>query len=99
MATILELAEFSDLVYGDKTAAADKSALGIGVIWTLLTTSSDPTTGYYGAAYINNITGEIVIANRGTNPLKPADILTDIKLATSQNSPDRKSTRLNYSHL
>ena len=91
MATILELAKFSDLVYGDKTAAADISALNIGTgagfTWSLLDTSSNPKTGYYGAAYINNITGEIVIANRGTNPLNPADLLTDIKLATGQQSP------------
>jgi hypothetical protein len=103
MATILELAELSNLVYGGASATAAAAILGgvaanateasaTGAQWTLLMTSQDPSNpqlvrdsqaaGYYGAAYVNNKTGEIVIANRGTRPTALADLFSDIELAT-----------------
>ncbi|MDR3391640.1 MAG: DUF2974 domain-containing protein [Sulfuriferula sp.] len=107
MATILELAELSNFVYGGASATAAAAILGgvaanateasaTGAQWTLLTTSQDPSNaplaeasqvaGYYGAAYINNRTGEIVIANRGTRPTALADLFSDIELATGVES-------------
>jgi hypothetical protein len=98
MATILELAEFSNLVYGGSSAITAAAALGgvaanateataTGAQWTLLQTFSNSNTGYYGAAYINNSTGEIVIANRGTRPTSLADLLNDVELASGIKTP------------
>lgn len=68
MATILELAAFSDYVYGDGNAPIDWGQ------WTQLSPTLTPAMtaqfandGYLGEAFINDSTGEIVIANRGTD--------------------------------
>jgi hypothetical protein len=92
MATILELAEFSDMVYGDPSAVTDWTNLnpglsqGLAATWKLLEISTT-LNGYYGAAYQNTITHEIVIANRGTRPTILTDLLTDLKLAAG-GTPD-----------
>ena len=58
MATILELAELSSAVYGDTPVPMGWAPLPV----TLKANSA----GYYGVAYINTTTHEVVIANRGT---------------------------------
>ena len=58
MATILELAELSHAVYGDAPVPTGWAPLPV-----TLKANSD---GYYGVAYINAATHEVVIANRGT---------------------------------
>ncbi|MHB1677394.1 MAG: lipase family protein [Sulfuriferula sp.] len=73
MATILELAELSAAVYGDHPIPSG---------WSVLTSSTQinpawAIDGYYGVAYQNTTTGEIVIANRGTD-LKNFSNLTNL---------------------
>ena len=73
MATILELAELSAAVYGDHPIPSG---------WSVLTSSTQinpawAIDGYYGVAYQNATTGEIVIANRGTD-LKNFSNLTNL---------------------
>jgi hypothetical protein len=53
----------------------DKNDLPCG--WTLLTTASNESNSYFGAAYLNAKKHQIVIAHRGTDP-NWKDILTDI---------------------
>ena len=67
MATILELSELSAAVYGDHPIPSG---------WSVLA-SSTTQAGYYGVAYQNATTGEIVIANRGTD-LKNFSNLTNL---------------------
>ena len=61
MATILELAELSHAVYGDASVPT-----GWVVMPGHFGTSQPNANGYYGVAYINTTTHEVVIANRGT---------------------------------
>jgi Ca2+-binding RTX toxin-like protein len=68
MSTILELSEFSSAVYGNNSLAP---TTGEGGNWTLLNVKlpvGSSTYGYYAEAWQNSATGEIVIANRGTDP-------------------------------
>ncbi|RCN55738.1 alpha/beta hydrolase family protein [Acidiferrobacter thiooxydans] len=86
MATILELAELSSAVYGDTPVPTG---------WTVMpgpygTSGSNPD-GYYGVAYINTTTHEIVIANRGTVPASLANLINDAELAAHEVTPDELS--------
>lgn len=104
MATILELAELAYRVYGDaptSTSSAwnsDWSALMSN--WKPLLTSKSNPDGYYGVAYINTTTQEIVIANRGTvidganyqdATTTVANLLNDAELIAHEITPDEKS--------
>jgi len=89
MATILELAELSNAVYtGAKVSG-----------WTVLQTSdgysSSSSPAYYGVAYENTQTHEIVIANRGTDfqnvSMGLSSLLNDADLALSADSPDENA--------
>lgn len=87
MATILELAELSSAVYGD-TPLPNKN-------WAVMprpdgTSGSNPD-GYYGVAYINTTTHEIVIANRGTIWTSLANLINDADLAAHEVTPDELS--------
>ncbi|HCA27161.1 MAG TPA: hypothetical protein DEP05_05900 [Betaproteobacteria bacterium] len=41
-------------------------------------------SGYHGKAYRNEVTGEIVIANRGARPTHFIDLLTDVKIGAKE---------------
>jgi Ca2+-binding RTX toxin-like protein len=84
MASILELAELSDAAYLTSAAiewiTADnwvplKDASGQNVVM-----SGGANGVYYGAAYKNKVTGEIVITNRGTLPNKFSNLWADATL-------------------
>lgn len=61
MATLFELAKMSDAVYVDKGPVPSDLAMAG---WVKLEDSVVDRDHYYGAAYKNTKTGEIVIANR-----------------------------------
>lgn len=61
MATLGELAKLSAAVYGDSPVPNGWTPLGNGM--------NDTDSGYRGQAYINT-SGEIVIANRGTQSFR-----------------------------
>ena len=73
MATILELAELSHAVYGDASVPTGWAPLPV----TLKANSA----GYYGVAYINTTTHEVVIANRGTVFTNVANDVNDVEIA------------------
>ncbi len=52
--------------------------------WAIINQFSNLDTHYYGVAYRNTRTGEIVIANRGTVPTSLKDLWSDIQLAAYQ---------------
>lgn len=53
--------------------------------WELLQTPPDNPAGYDGAAFKNNITGEIVIAHRGTEPLTfDGDWTSNLQMGANQ---------------
>ena len=83
MATILELAELSCAVYGDTPVLNNH--------WKVLRISPSNPDGYYGVAYINTTTHEIVIANRGTVPASLANLINDAELAAHEVTPDELS--------
>lgn len=74
MATTLDLKHLSNAVYGDPL---QQNPAGN---WSLLL-ASDPTdpTGYFGAAYFNTQTREIVFVHRGTDDQN--DVHSDTQLA------------------
>jgi hypothetical protein len=75
MATLLDLAKLSAAAHGGSPVPAG---------WTLIAESNplfNTRDGYYGAAYKNVGTGEIVIANRGTRFPNFTDLWTDTQLA------------------
>lgn len=63
MATLLELAQLSATSYGDPVNPP------LNGNWTLLESYTGVGSGYFGQAYQNRITKEIVITNRGTRPV------------------------------
>ncbi len=79
MATILTLAELSSAVYGDTPVPAG---------WTIVPgtsgTSKPNSDGYFGVAYVNTTTHEIVIANRGT--VVPSSLSAAMNLQTDEAS-------------
>ncbi len=77
----------SSAVYGTPLPTVTVDGPGGSQDWTFLVESGNPSDpGYYGAAYLNTQTNEIVIVNRGTNDL--ADLLTDMQMALDV-SPDQ----------
>jgi Ca2+-binding RTX toxin-like protein len=82
MATLNDLAEISDAAYGTPSAI---KYLAQQNIWHLLSGTDGKSTvtndNYFGVAYQNSVTGEIVISNRGTLPTKFRDLLNDAELA------------------
>jgi hypothetical protein len=50
----------------------------------LLDTASDNTTGYFGAAYFNSRTKEVILVNRGTEPTDVRDLRTDAQMLLDQ---------------
>ena len=89
MATIFDLAQMSDNVYNGTSSATQNVALNGPLLkgltnWTVLDNlnTTPPglswSHGYFGVAYRNTVTGEIVIANRGTDNLK--NLASDVGL-------------------
>ena len=87
MATLLELAELSSAAYGTASAIAWLKANG----WVPLPgadgATSNPSHNYFGVAYQNVNTQEIVISNRGTQPSSFKDLYSDVLLATGTVPP------------
>ena len=75
MATLLELAQLSATSYGDPVNPP------LNGNWILLESYTGVGNGYFGQAYQNRTTREIVITNRGTRFTSLDDALADIKLA------------------
>jgi len=73
MATILELAELSSAAYGPAPVIGSTPLSG----WTIIMTSTVSSDGYQGVAYQNSA-GQIVIANRGTDPSNLANLLNNL---------------------
>lgn len=100
MATILDLAELSDIVYlGTPPAPANAEwaalqADGWNFVESNISMNSSnlaleksyASDGYFADVFHNSITGEIVIADRGTDPTSLKDLLTDFNLATGQDT-------------
>lgn len=90
MATNLEFAQLSDAAYQN-----DPASMQLPQGWSVVASSKpDDISGYKGYAYKNNTTGEIVIANRGTEPLGTPgvtlDYSTDLQLISNK-LPDQYS--------
>ena len=84
MATNLEFAQLSDAAYQN-----DPASMQLPQGWSVVASSKpDDIFGYKGYAYKNNTTGEIVIANRGTEPLGTPgvtlDYSNDLQLITNK---------------
>ena len=91
MATELEFAKMSSAVYKDliPNNTFDENEPnyieGFNELrdWKVVEIKNDnANTGFFGAAFQNTITGEIVIACRGTEPsfTQPQDLIQDIRL-------------------
>ena len=80
MATILELAQFSSAVYGGTHWTPNEN-------WVFVGSSETNPYDYYGEAYQNIASGEIVIVNRGTRPTSLPDLINDLKLSTAISTP------------
>ena len=86
MISDMQYAEFSKDAYNTYTEA-DVAAGNASFTmkddsnWKVLKVSKDEATGYYGAAYLNEATGEIVVAYRGTQEL--GDVIPDIQIGVS----------------
>ena len=77
MATLLELAQISSASYNLAT-------IGSGLdlkndYWSIIDELTDEPSHYHGVAYRNTRTGEIVIANRGTDPASLKDLWSGIE--------------------
>jgi len=57
---------------------------GVKEIWTRIATASDNDTGYFGAAYFNSCTKEVVLVNRGTEPTDVRDLRSDAQMLLDQ---------------
>ena len=107
MVSNIEYAALAAQVYNDQrgggVAIGDANKLGIPAGWLQLSTSTGFTVGdslnainpfsFTGGAYLNQATGEIVVAYKGTDFLLEfsdrawntvADLLTDVGLASSR---------------
>lgn len=89
--TLLELAEVADAAYGGASSLRAISQDN----WQPLKkfngeplTASTPDGSYYGIAYQNTITHEIVIANRGTRTDHFSDLWNDARLAAHSQTED-----------
>jgi hypothetical protein len=76
LATNSELAQLSRSAYNQTGAPVGWSRLDIP--------SPDNDVGYYGVAFRDNATGEIVIANRGTEMLTSQDWSSNFQMAVNQ---------------
>ena len=83
MATLLELAQLSKMAYGDPV---DPPLNGN---WILLESYAGDGNGYFGQAFQNRVTKEIVITNRGTRPTSLDDYLADITLTAGVITPEQ----------
>ena len=81
MASIALLAQMSDNVYDGISSTTQNNALLLagfppGSNWEVFANSNQVpgnqnwSQGYFGVAYYNTVTGEVVIANRGTNSVQ-----------------------------
>ncbi len=80
MATILTLAELSHAVYGSSPLPSNNE-------WKQTSVDFKFSGGYYGVAYINTTTHEVVIANRGTIWTSLANLINDAELAAHEVTP------------
>ena len=76
MATNSELATLSSAAYQNTGAPSGWSRLDIPI--------PQNQVGYHGAAFKNNATDEIVVANRGTEPASSLDRTADLQMAANQ---------------
>ena len=66
-------------------AAYDPANTPLPSGWVLLQTSPQNSSGYDGAAFRNNMTGEIVVAHRGTEPLTfDGDWTSNLQMGVNQ---------------
>ncbi len=87
----------SEATYAQLASAAYQDN-GHPVGWTRLDiplASDAINSGYYGAAFQDNLTGEIVIAHRGTEPNKMTDLKADFQMGVSQ-LPDQYQFARNF---
>ena len=91
MASNSELAQLSSAAYQDA---------GTPVGWARLDIPPPQNTvGYYGVAFQNNATGEIVIANRGTEPTSSLDRTADLQMAARKLPDQYQYARKFYSDV
>jgi hypothetical protein len=69
--TLKDVATASVNVYGGDRAPQ------MGPQWTQISVASDNSVGYYGKAWVNADTGEVIIANRGTVPTNLMNLGSD----------------------
>ena len=92
MPRLEDFVNLSAAVYGDpppREVIVPSTELGVNETWVFLRESgSSNQPGYYGAAYFNERTKEVVLVNRGTNDL--ADLVTDMQMALDK-VPDQRT--------
>lgn len=82
-----DFAALSNLLYQEvppTTILVATAVQGVNEIWTLLDTESDNVTGYFGAAYFNSRTKEVILVNRGTEPTDVRDLRSDAQMLLDQ---------------
>ena len=70
MASTQQYSNLSDLAYQDLAISTD-----VGDGFSVYAVSTDLVMGYSGAAFLNQQTGEMIVAHRGTD--RPLDLLSD----------------------
>ena len=82
-----DFAAFSNLVYQSsppEEILIPTAVQGVSELWKLLDTASDNTTGYFGAAYFNSQTKEVILVNRGTELTDVRDLRSDAQMLLDQ---------------
>ena len=69
-----------NIVYDNDGKAMQEKIAG----YTIVDSYTDPTTGYSGVLFKDNVTGKYTIANRGTEMTSPEDLGDDVTLYNQQ---------------
>lgn len=67
-----------------RTIEVPTAILGVNEVWTRIATRSDDDTGYFGAAYFNARTKEVILVNRGTELTDARDLASDAQMLLDQ---------------
>jgi Ca2+-binding RTX toxin-like protein len=101
MPRLEDFVNLSGAVYGNPPpteVTVPSSEPGVNETWVFLLQSGDPgQPGYYGAAYFNARTKEVVLVNRGTNDL--ADLVTDMQMALDKIPDQREAAEIFYNQV
>jgi hypothetical protein len=82
-----DYAALSSLVYESsphEQILVPTAVAGVNEVWVLLDTTSDNVTGYFGTAYFNSRTKEVILVNRGTELTDVRDLRSDAQMLLDQ---------------